>query len=71
MSETALITNVHVFDGMSEQRIENASVVVERNLIKEGAYADLLHIDGDPLKDHSVLGAKGKHLEVKYGFSTI
>jgi len=62
MSETALITNVHVFDGMSEQPIENASVVVEGNPIQEGAYADLLHIDGDPLKDLSVLGANGKHM---------
>jgi len=62
MSETTLITNVHVFDGMSEQRIENASVVVEGNLIKEGTYADLLLIDGDPLKDLSVLGDNGKHM---------
>ena len=29
-----LFTNVHVFDGVSEQRIENASVLVEGNLIK-------------------------------------
>ncbi|WP_170371848.1 metal-dependent hydrolase family protein [Ruegeria arenilitoris] len=29
-----LFTNVHVFDGTSEQRIENASVLVEGNLIK-------------------------------------
>ncbi|WP_068115807.1 metal-dependent hydrolase family protein [Tropicimonas marinistellae] len=30
-----LITNVHVFDGVGEARIENASVLVEGNLIKE------------------------------------
>ena len=30
-----LFTNVHVFDGISESRIENASVLVEGNLIKE------------------------------------
>ncbi len=30
-----LFTNVHVFDGVSEARIENASVLVEGNLIKE------------------------------------
>ncbi|MFC3612792.1 amidohydrolase family protein [Lutimaribacter marinistellae] len=29
-----LFTNVHVFDGINEQRIENASVLVEGNLIK-------------------------------------
>ena len=30
-----LITNVHVFDGVHKQRIENASVLVEGNLIKK------------------------------------
>ena len=30
-----LFTNVHIFDGINEQRIENASVLVEGNLIKE------------------------------------
>ncbi len=30
-----LFTNVHVFDGMNEARIENASVLVEANLIKQ------------------------------------
>lgn len=29
-----LFTNVHVFDGVSEERIENATVLVEGNLIK-------------------------------------
>ena len=29
-----LFTNVHVFDGVNEDRIENASVLVEGNLIK-------------------------------------
>jgi imidazolonepropionase-like amidohydrolase len=29
-----LFTNVHVFDGVQEQRIENANVLVEGNLIK-------------------------------------
>lgn len=29
-----LIRNVHVFDGVNEQRIENASVLIEGNLIK-------------------------------------
>ncbi len=32
--EQTLFTNVHVFDGVNEQRIENASVLVEGNLIK-------------------------------------
>jgi len=31
-------------------------------VIKEGAYADLLLVDGDPLKDLSVLGDSGKNL---------
>ncbi|WP_254447325.1 amidohydrolase family protein [Ruegeria sp. HKCCA5426] len=30
----ALFTNVHVFDGVNEQRVENANVLVEGNLIK-------------------------------------
>jgi imidazolonepropionase-like amidohydrolase len=30
-----LFTNVHVFDGVSEKRLENANVLVEGNLIKE------------------------------------
>ena len=29
-----LFTNVHVFDGVNEKRIENANVLVEGNLIK-------------------------------------
>ncbi len=29
-----LLTNVHIFDGISEERIENANVLVEGNLIK-------------------------------------
>jgi len=29
-----LFTNVHVFDGVNEARIENADVLVEGNLIK-------------------------------------
>ena len=29
-----LITNVHVFDGVNEKRIENSNVLVEGNLIK-------------------------------------
>ncbi len=49
--QQTLFTNVHVFDGVNEDRIENASVLVEGNLIKtvstdpleaEGA----THIDG-------------------------
>ena len=30
-----LFTNVHVFDGVNEQRIMNANVLVEGNLVKE------------------------------------
>lgn len=32
--EKTLITNVHVFDGVNEKRIENASVLIEGKLIK-------------------------------------
>ena len=37
-----LFTNVHVFDGVKEKRIENANVLVEGNLIKQ--------ISTDPIK---------------------
>ena len=30
-----LFTNIHVFDGVNEARLENASVLVEGNLVKE------------------------------------
>ena len=33
--ERTLITNVHVFDGKHEQRLMNASVLIEGSLIKE------------------------------------
>ncbi|CUK13974.1 dihydroorotase [Shimia thalassica] len=33
--EQTLFTNVHVFDGVNEARVENASVLVEGNLIKQ------------------------------------
>ncbi len=33
--DQTLITNVHVFDGVSQQRIENASVLIEGNLITQ------------------------------------
>jgi len=36
-----LITNVHLFDGKNEKRIENASVLVEGNLIKAVSTAKL------------------------------
>ncbi|MBU2943213.1 amidohydrolase family protein [Shimia thalassica] len=35
--QQTLFTNVHVFDGVNETRIENANVLVEGNLIKEVA----------------------------------
>jgi len=46
-----LFTNVHVFDGVNEQRIENANVLVENNLIAVVSTepietADALIIDG-------------------------
>ena len=40
-----LFTNVHVFDGVSEKRVENANVLVEDNLIKQIS-ADTITADG-------------------------
>ncbi|CUK17385.1 putative chlorohydrolase/aminohydrolase [Ruegeria denitrificans] len=47
-----LFTNVHIFDGINEERIENASVLVEGNIIKEISSdaidaPDAVVIDGD------------------------
>ena len=39
----ALFTNVHVFDGVNEARIENANVLVEGNLIKSSVCRDFLN----------------------------
>ncbi|CUK13983.1 N-ethylammeline chlorohydrolase [Shimia thalassica] len=36
-----LFINVHVFDGISDTRIENASVLIEGNLIKEVSAASI------------------------------
>jgi hypothetical protein len=44
-----LITNVTIFDGVSDTLIKNGSVVIE------GAYADLLLIDSDPTQDIRLL----------------
>jgi imidazolonepropionase-like amidohydrolase len=35
MASKVLFTNVHVFDGVNEQRIENANVLIENNLITQ------------------------------------
>ena len=45
-----LITNVHVFDGVNEQRIENANVLVEGNLIKDVS-TDAIEADGAAVID--------------------
>ncbi len=47
-----LLTNVHVFDGVNEERIENANVLVVGNLIAEVSAEPLMAanarvIDGD------------------------
>ena len=47
-----LFTNVHIFDGMNEERLENANVLVEGNLIKSISTdaidaGDAMVIDGD------------------------
>ncbi len=49
---TVLITDVHVFDGVNEERIENANVLIEENLIKQVSQdpidaPDALVIDGN------------------------
>ena len=45
-----LFTNVHVFDGVNEQRIENANVLVEGNLIKTIS-TDAISADGATVID--------------------
>lgn len=45
-----LITNVHVFDGVNESRIENASVLVEGNLIR-AVSTDPIEADGATVID--------------------
>ena len=45
-----LITNVHVFDGVDEKRIENATVLVEGNLIKSVS-TDRIEADGATVID--------------------
>ncbi|PRY19763.1 imidazolonepropionase-like amidohydrolase [Aliiruegeria haliotis] len=45
-----LFTNVHVFDGLNEARIENASVLVEGNLITTIS-TDALDVDGATVID--------------------
>jgi len=45
-----LITNVHVFDGKNAQRIENASVLIEGNLIKMVS-TDRIETDGATVID--------------------
>jgi imidazolonepropionase-like amidohydrolase len=51
-----LITNIHVFDGVNEARIENASILVEGNLIKA--------VSSDPIKapDATVIDGGGRTL---------
>lgn len=51
-----LITNVHVFDGVNESRIENASVLVEGNLIRA--------VSTDPIEAHgaTVIDGGGRTL---------
>ena len=39
--DQVLFTNVHVFDGVSENRIENANVLIEGNKIKAVSTEDL------------------------------
>ena len=51
-----LFTNVHVFDGVNEARIENASVLVEGNLIKE------ISTDAIDAPDATVIDGEGRTL---------
>jgi imidazolonepropionase-like amidohydrolase len=45
-----LFTNVHVFDGVNEKRIENANVLVEGNLIK-AVSSEAIEAEGATLID--------------------
>jgi imidazolonepropionase-like amidohydrolase len=51
-----LFTNVHVFDGVNEKRIENANILIEGNVIKKVS-TDLIEAEGA-----TVIDAKGKTL---------
>ena len=55
-----LFTNVHVFDGVNEKRIENANVLVEGSMITQISTGQILAegatvIEGNPLKDLSAV----------------
>ena len=57
-----LFTNVHVFDGVNAQRIENASVLVEGNLIKHVS-TDAIDVAGATVitsNDGELLNRSGK-----------
>ncbi len=51
-----LFTNVHIFDGISEERIENANVLVEGNLIKT------VSTDGIDAPDATLVDGGGRTL---------
>jgi len=45
----------------------NAEILMQKDLlgcVKPGAHADLLVVDGDPLKDIELLSASGKNLRL-------
>ena len=45
----------------------NAEILMQKDslgCVKAGAHADLLVVDGDPLKDIGLLAADGKHLKM-------
>lgn len=50
-----LITNVHVFDGTNEARIENANVLIEGNLIKSVS-TTAIEAEGATVIDGGVFG---------------
>jgi imidazolonepropionase-like amidohydrolase len=65
-----LISNVPVFDGVSEQRIENANVLIEGNLIK-AVSTDTISTDGATLIDGGgrtlMPGLSDTHVHLAFG----
>ena len=71
-----LFTNVHVFDGVSAQRIENANVLIEGNLIKTVSTSpidagDATVIDGGGRTLMPGLIDAHVHLSLNMGFITM
>ena len=65
-----LFTNVHVFDGVNKDRIENANVLIEGNLIK-AVSTDAIDADGATVIDGGgrtlMPGMADMHTHIAFG----